>query len=79
MSEDKRTMNIPKDTGNTIVQCVQFTVDCPSLNPDTKKVPVLDLQVYVEDDNIIHEFYEMPVTCKFFIPSSSAHSKNMKM
>ena len=72
-------MNILKDTGNTIVQCVQFTVDCPSLNPDTKKVPVLDLQVYVEDDKIIHEFYEMQVACKFFIPSSSAHSKNMKM
>ena len=49
------------------------------MNHETKKVPVLDLQVYVEDNKIIHEFYEKPVACKFVIPNSSAHSKSMNM
>ena len=70
VSEDKkkRTMNILKDIGNTILKCVQFTVDCPSMNPKNKKVPVFDLQVHVEDNKIINEFYEKSVACTFFIP-----------
>ena len=42
--EDKRTIEILQDIANTIFQCVQFTVDCPSNYPNGK-VPVLDLQV----------------------------------
>ena len=49
--EDKRTMEILKDIGNTIFQCVQFTVDCPSNYPNGK-VPVLDLQVYTKNNKV---------------------------
>ena len=77
--EDKRTMDILKEIANTIFKCVQFSVDCPSLHPDTKKVPVLDLQVYIQDSLFTHEFFEKPVASKFVIPHNSAHSKNMKM
>ena len=47
VAEDKRTMNILKEIGNTIFKFVQFSIDCPYLHPSTRKVPVLDLQVYV--------------------------------
>ena len=48
-------MGILKDIANTIYDCVQFTVDCPS-NNDSGKVPVLDLNVYIRGDQIVHEF-----------------------
>ena len=40
---------------------------------------MLDLQVYVKNNQFVHEFYEKPVASKFVIPNSSAHSKSMKM
>ena len=75
--EDVRTMDVLKDIANTIYDCVQITTDCPS-NKQSKKVPCLDLQVYVKEDQIIHGFYEKP--CEV-IPykSAPAHSKKMKM
>ena len=76
--EDKRTMEVLKNIANTIYDCVQFTVDCPSSN-DSGKVPVLDLNVYIRGDQIVHEFYEKPCASKMVIPYSSAHSKKMKM
>ena len=50
-----------------------------SFHPKLKKVSVLDLQVYVEENQFKHEFYEKPVASKFVIPYSSAHSRKMKM
>ena len=76
--EDVRTMDVLKDIANTFYDCVQFTTDCPS-NNQSKKVPCLDLQVYVKEDQIIHEFYEKPCAAKQVIPYQSAHSKKMKM
>ena len=42
-------------------------------------VPILDLNVYVKENQIIHEYFEKPVACKLTIPFSSAHSLKMKM
>ena len=67
-----------KDISNTITNCVQYTVDCPSRQLD-EKVPVLDLKVLVEDGKIVHDFHEKPCASKFVIPYSSAHSRSMKM
>ena len=79
MAEEKRTMDILKEIGNTIFKCVQFNIDCTYLHPSTRKVPVLDLQVYFENKQFLHEIYEKPIASKFVIPSRSAHSKAMKM
>ena len=78
IEEDLRTMNLLKTIANDITECVQFTVDCPSLNQD-KRVPVLDLGVSVEDGQVVHDHYEKPCASKFVIPYTSAHSKKMKM
>ena len=78
VEDDLRTMNLLKTIANDITQCVQFTVDCPSLNQD-RRVPVLDLGVSVEDGQVVHDHYEKPCASKFVIPYTSAHSKQMKM
>ena len=78
IAEDVRTMNVLKDIGNSIYKCVQFTIDCPTLHP-SGMVPILDIQVYIEHNQLIHEFFEKPVACKVTIPYRSAHSHKMKM
>ena len=78
VEDDLRTMNLLKTIANDITECVQFTVDCPSLNQDGR-VPVLDLAVSVEDGQVVHDHYEKPCASKFVIPYTSAHSKKMKM
>ena len=78
VKDDVRTMNLLKTISNSITDCVQYTVDCPSLNTD-EKVPVLDLKVSVQDDKIVHDHFEKECASKFVIPYSSAHSRKMKM
>ena len=75
---DNNGDNIINDFMILIYDCVQFTVDCPS-NNDSEKVPVLDLNAYVKEDQVFHEFYEKPCASKMVIPYKSAHSKKMKM
>ena len=54
VEDDVRTMNLLKAISNTITNCVQYTIDCPSLNPDGR-VPILDLGVSVEDGRLVHD------------------------
>ena len=78
VKDDVRTMNLLKTISNSITDCVQYTVDCPSLNTD-EKVPVLDLKVSVKDGKIVHDHFEKECASKLVIPYSSAHSRKMKM
>ena len=75
---DERTMNILKEVADTVYKCVQFTVDFPTAHPE-KSVPVLDLRVHCEGDQIVHQFYEKPCAARMVIPYQSAHSRKMKM
>ena len=68
-----RAMDVLKDIANTIYDCVQFTTDCPS-NNKSKKIPCLDLKVYVKEDQIIHEFYEKPCAAKQVTPYQSGRA-----
>ena len=78
---DKRTLDELVKIADSIYECLNFTADCPSSQEgEEKKVPVLDLKLYVgEQGTIIHEFYEKPVACKLVIPATSAHCKQMKL
>ena len=76
---DKRTMDELKKIANTVYKCVQFTDDYPSNHP-SGRMPVLDLQMFVsEKGQIMFEFFQKPMACKFVIPYKSAHSKKMKL
>ena len=78
---DKRTLDELVKVADSIYECINFTADCPSSQEgEEKKVPVLDLKLYIGDQGtILHEFYEKPVSCKLVIPANSAHSKRMKV
>ena len=78
VADDERTLNVLREVANSIFECVQFTVEYPSKN-ENGKVPILDLEVAVIDNQLIHEHYEKPCAAKMVIPFSSAHSKKMKM
>ena len=67
--DDVRTMDELRKIANTVFKCMQFTTDCPSIHEEGK-VPVLDLQMYVDDDDIVKfQFYEKPCSSKFVIPN----------
>ena len=76
--EDERTMKVLRDIANSIYKCVQFTIDFPT-NYEDMKVPVLDLKLFLQDSQLVHEFYEKPCAAKLVIPFKSAHSRRMKM
>ena len=78
LPEDWRTMEELRKISNTVYGCVQFTVDCPSSH-EAGMVPVLDLQMYVQDGLVKYQFFEKTCTSKYVIPEGSAHSKKMKM
>ena len=75
---DKRTMKIVMAVGNSIHESTQLEYDCPSLHDD-KKMPILDLKVWVSESNMItHEFYAKEVSSKSVIHFNSALPDNVK-
>ena len=78
LAADERTFRLLKDIGNSIFDCIQFTIDVPSLN-ENGKLPVLDVNLEVVDGKIEHGFFKKPCTSEIVIPYTSAHSRKMKM
>ena len=61
-----------KEIGNGIHASIQLEADYPSRYED-KKVPILDLKVWVnEEDKVVHEYYMKPVSSKSVINNRSA-------
>ena len=56
---------------------IKVKSDYPSKNSDCK-MPLLDLKLWVEEDNIKFSFYSKEMSSKYFIPFRSAHSKSIK-
>ena len=78
VAADERTFRLLKDIGNSIFDCIQFTIDVPSLN-ENGKLPVLDVNLEVVDGKIEHGFFKKPCTSEIVIPYTSAHSRRMKL
>ena len=76
--DDLRTFEVLREIGNSIFDCIQFTIDVPSQN-ENGRLPVLDLNLRVVNDQFEHEFFEKPCTSEIVIPYTSAHSRKMKM
>ena len=61
-----------------MISMISFTYDVPS-NYEPKKVPILDLNVYLNEDGyIMNEFYEKPTNNHLVILASSAISFKVK-
>ena len=74
---DQRTFQILTDIANSIDPNIQFTFDCPSLN-DNNRVPVLDLEFWIENNDIMHAFYKKPISNECIILQRSAMSARIK-
>ena len=70
---DKRTANLIKTVANEIMPMIQMEEDFPSNHP-SGKLPILDLEVWPEGDNIMHQFYKKPVANRKIIQAKSAFS-----
>ena len=79
---DRRTAEIVRTVASEIFDCLLFTADSPTANVGGK-MPVLDLQVWLEKDeqgvnHIRHQFYEKPMSSQLVIHKQSAMSWTIK-
>ena len=76
VSADIRTMNVIRKVADEVHDMIKFTVDAPS-NHEDKKMPVLDLKVWLDNDNqsINYIFYEKPTKSKLVMSNTSALPK----
>ena len=68
---DQRTMVMLRDLADTLDPNLTFTFDCPSLNANGR-MPILDIQVWVQGTQIRHTFFGKPCAPNSVIDSRSA-------
>ena len=72
-------MKVLNKIADSIDDMLKFTIDFPSKYED-KRMPVLDLKVWLENDNTVNYiFYEKPMKSNFVIDKLSALPYSMKM
>ena len=71
-------MNVIKDVANNIDPMIQMMIDVPT-NYDDRKVPMLDLKVWLDSDKILYQFYEKPTKSRQVMMKSSAMPMRKKM
>ena len=75
--DDARTMDILKNIANSIDPEIQMEVDYPS-NHINGKMPILDMEIWVEDGIVRHSFYRKPCSSPYTIMYKSAMAKGVK-
>ena len=61
----------------SICPILQFTGDCPGAN-ENNKLPILDMNCWVEDNCVLYEHYTKPMASSLVIPQRSAVTRNVK-
>ena len=74
---DMRTMREVVRMGNSLSDMIQLTGDCPSAN-ENGKMPLLNTQVWVEENKLLHENYRKPMANPLTMLAMSAMPANMK-
>ena len=74
---DLRTAKIFQQVSNSIYDFMQVTIDCPSQH-QSGFMPVLDIQVKMNNNKIIHKFYKKPFSSNKVIMAKSALPTNVK-
>ena len=72
-----RTARIIQNIANSLEPDIQLTCDTPNNHP-SGRMPVLDLEVWVKDNRIMHSFYSKPMSSKYTILKRTALSDNVK-
>ena len=63
--------------GNSLSGMIQLTGDCPSAN-ENGKMPLLNTQVWVEENKLLHENYRKPMANPLTMLAMSAMPSKMK-
>ena len=71
--EDARIARVLLDIANTVMPCITMEADWPSKN-SKKKLPILDMEVWMSEGNILYSHYEKPMSCRSILNYQSAHS-----
>ena len=74
---DMRTMREVVRMGNSLSEMIQLTGDCPSAN-ENGKMPLLNTQVWVEENKLLHENYRKPMANPLTMLAMSAMPAKMK-
>ena len=72
-----RTAKLLQTITKTIEECIQVTFDTQESNSN-RKMPVLDLEVWVDSNEVKHRFYKKPVSSDYTITERSALSNSTK-
>jgi hypothetical protein len=75
---DERTANLYKDVANTIMPMIKMEEDFPSKNANAR-IPVLDLEVWIDNNQVKHTFYRKPMANKEVINNKSALENRVKL
>jgi hypothetical protein len=79
IQSDKLAMDTIRQIGDTVLEFIKLTSDCPSDNMEAGGyMPILDLQCCVQDNRVVHKFYEKPMNTKYCILNSSAGNNHVK-
>ena len=70
--DDERLARVLRDIANDVMECIKMEADWPTKNPK-KKLPILDMEVWMENGTILYSHYEKPMSCKSVIHNKSAH------
>ena len=74
---DQRTGKLYQQVANSILPMIQLELDCPSLHPNNK-IPVLDLEIWMDKNQMKHQFYRKPMANTRMVLNSSALSSGSK-
>ena len=77
MPHDERTLAELVKIGNTIDPDIQLEYEVPSMH-EGGKMPILDLQVWVEDNTLRHMFYKKDIATRYLIHERTALSMKTK-
>ena len=77
MAADIRTMREVVKMGSSLDATIQLTGDCPSANANGK-MPLLNTQVWVENNKVLYEHYRKPVANDLLMLEMSAMPAGMK-
>ena len=71
--DDERTARVMTDIANNVMPGIIMEFDVPSRNSD-RKMPILDMKVWMEEGDIIFQHYEKPSASKSIMHATSAQS-----
>ena len=77
MADDVRSMKEIIKMANSICPTLQFTGDCPGANTNNK-LPILDMNCWVEDNCVLYEHYTKPMASSLVIPQRRAVPQKVK-